>query len=226
MRGGGPCLGDRSSPHRPGVARRNTDKQARLLQNGARAFGLQRRHMEASRSFRRIQQPCIQGRVPHLEIGKTALSVVGWAARQGVFIHAGCGQRDADALNADTFHRVPAAPASDHHPQVPFPPADGDHRPQRATHLCRAEEGLFRESRLESFGHWLSASATPSATMSRYTEQVPASKKILWLDLFFVMLKLYMRILLSRQDSFSPKGVVNIDFPGGADDVCMAASHN
>ena len=27
--------------------------------------------MEASRSFRRIQQPYIQGRVPHLEIGKT-----------------------------------------------------------------------------------------------------------------------------------------------------------
>src|SRR3989442_3873055 len=34
------------------------------------------------------------------------------------------------ALNAHTLHGVPAAPSTDHHPQVPLPPAHGDHLPQ------------------------------------------------------------------------------------------------
>jgi len=61
-------------------------------------------------------------------------------------IHPSC---DTHPFNAHTFHGVPAAPAPDHHPQVSLPPADRDHRPQRATDLGGAVEGLLHERRLD-----------------------------------------------------------------------------
>lgn len=53
------------------------------------------------------------------------------------------------ALNAHTLHGIPAPAPTDHHPQLPLLPADGHNPPQRTTHLCRAEEGLLHERRLD-----------------------------------------------------------------------------
>src|SRR5947209_12461106 len=56
---------------------------------------------------------------------------------------------DAGALNAYALHWVPARPSPDHHPQLPLPPAHGDHSPKRATDLGGAMEGLIDECRLD-----------------------------------------------------------------------------
>src|SRR5437763_7302984 len=53
------------------------------------------------------------------------------------------------ALNTDTLHGIPATPAPDHHPQLPFPPADGDDRPPGTPDPGGAVEGLLHERRFD-----------------------------------------------------------------------------
>ena len=65
------------------------------------------------------------------------------------------------ALNSDTLHGVPAAPPTDHHPQLPLPPSDRDDRPHGTTDPRRAEEGLVPQGRASSGGYSLIASVTP-----------------------------------------------------------------
>jgi hypothetical protein len=44
---------------------------------------------------------------------------------------------------------VPATPATDHHPQLPLPLADGHDRPDGTTHPGASEKGLLHQSRLD-----------------------------------------------------------------------------
>src|SRR6266567_8687861 len=52
-------------------------------------------------------------------------------------------------FNVHTLYGVPAAPAPDHHPQPPFPPADRDHSPPGTPDLCGTVEGLLHERCLD-----------------------------------------------------------------------------
>jgi uncharacterized membrane protein YraQ (UPF0718 family) len=52
-------------------------------------------------------------------------------------------------FNAHTFHREPAAPATDHHQELPFSPSDSNNRPDGTTYPGASEKGLLHQGRLD-----------------------------------------------------------------------------